>query len=149
MKSDEAIQRPEDLEAAVLEDLINKVKKAARAKLFYSEDGSCATTVHFWCNQVISALKSDGSTSATNVPGADAALGSASADGAPAAADGAPASADGAPALAAGAPAAAASAAGAPASAAGAPESARMNMIKKHLPEFFVYLLGTFDAVTI
>ena len=45
MKSEEVAQ-PEEHEATVLEDLIHKIKKAAKAKFMYSDESTCATTVH-------------------------------------------------------------------------------------------------------
>lgn len=72
MKSDDGTQAPEEAEAAVLEDLINKLKKAARAKLFYSEDTSCATIVHFWCSQVVAAMQAESAAAAPASSAADA-----------------------------------------------------------------------------
>jgi len=47
---------PEDQEAAAVGELVNKVKKAAAQKLFYSADTFSSSTVYFWCQQVIGAL---------------------------------------------------------------------------------------------
>ena len=56
-----------EAENVTLEELIKKIKKAASAQLLYSEDPQCASTVHFWSNQVLAALK------APATPGASAA----------------------------------------------------------------------------
>ena len=48
LNSEEPAQPAEEREATVLEDLIGKLKKAAKAKLMYNADASCASTVHFW-----------------------------------------------------------------------------------------------------
>ena len=54
-------QQPTDeLEAQTLEDLIVRIKKAAKAKMLYSEDKTNSATVHFWCLQAVMALKTSG-----------------------------------------------------------------------------------------
>ena len=67
MRSDEQQVDAEEAENVILEELIKKIKKAASAQLLYSEDPQCASTVHFWSNQVLAALK------APATPGASAA----------------------------------------------------------------------------
>ena len=122
LQSEEAVVPPDEMEAATLEDLITKIKKAARAKQIYSPDLSNATTVHFWSSQVVGALKASFDVhpdSAAVSPGASAGA----APGSPAA------KAPGA---------SAASAPGVPA--ASAPET-KANLIKKHFAGFLLKLL--------
>ena len=57
MHSEEAAARDEEAEATTLESLLNKVKEAVKAKLFWSADPVAANTVHFWASQVAGALK--------------------------------------------------------------------------------------------
>ena len=49
----------EEREAGHLEELMNRIKKAAKAKLLYCEDATNSATVHFWRLQAISALKAE------------------------------------------------------------------------------------------
>lgn len=48
---------PEEAEAVSWEQLIAKIKASAKSGQFYSSDKACSTTVHFWCVQVVGALK--------------------------------------------------------------------------------------------
>ena len=57
----------EEREAGHLEELMNRIKKAAKAKLLYCEDATNSATVHFWCLQAISVLKADTSADAGKV----------------------------------------------------------------------------------
>lgn len=50
----------EEVEAQTLEDLIQRIKKAAKSKLLYSEDPANSATVHFWCKQAVLAFKALG-----------------------------------------------------------------------------------------
>ena len=50
----------EEVEAQNLEDLIHRIKKAAKGKLLYSEDAANSATVHFWCKQAVLALQACG-----------------------------------------------------------------------------------------
>jgi len=56
MHSDEGVLA-EDQETASLEELVKKIKKAATAKLFYQANSASGSTVYFWCQQVIGALR--------------------------------------------------------------------------------------------
>ena len=56
LMTSEEVAQPEEHEATVLEDLINKIKKAAKAKLMYSDESTCASTEHFRCTQVLAAM---------------------------------------------------------------------------------------------
>ena len=62
MMHSEEHERPEETEANSWEELLNKIKKAARAKSYYSADGA-ASTVHFWSKQVVGAMRSGKSSS--------------------------------------------------------------------------------------
>ena len=55
--SEEHHQPLEEVEAQTLEDLIQRIKKAAKGKLLYCEDAANSATVHFWCKQAVLALK--------------------------------------------------------------------------------------------
>ena len=57
LRSEEQQVDSEEAENVILEELIKKIKKAAAAKLLYSEDPQCASTVHFWSMQVLAAMK--------------------------------------------------------------------------------------------
>lgn len=50
-------QPTEEVEAQTLEDLIQRIKRAAKGKLLYSEDAANSATVHFWCKQAVLAFK--------------------------------------------------------------------------------------------
>ena len=63
MQSDD-MHHAEDLEATSLEELISKIKKAAKSKQLHAPCLSSATTVHFWATQVVGALKASTRTAA-------------------------------------------------------------------------------------
>jgi hypothetical protein len=106
MMSDEVVPA-EDLEATSMEELISKIKKAAKAKHFYAPYLSSSATVHFWATQVVGAMRALGVPCTSSAPQSAAPAPASSAAMAPASA----------------APAPASSAAMAPASAAPAPAS--------------------------
>ena len=59
MNSDDTeFSSPEDQEAAAVQELVVKIKKAASLKLYYSKDFYSSSTVFFWASQVSDALKS-------------------------------------------------------------------------------------------
>ena len=47
----------EEAEATSLEDLLQRIKKAAKAKLLYNSDPASTSTVHFWACQVVGAVR--------------------------------------------------------------------------------------------
>ena len=47
----------EEREAGNLEELMHRIKKAAKAKLLWAVDATNSATVHFWCGQAIAALR--------------------------------------------------------------------------------------------
>jgi hypothetical protein len=47
----------DDKQAAVLQELVNRIKQAAKAGLFLSSDGARSDTVHFWCKQTVQSLQ--------------------------------------------------------------------------------------------
>lgn len=57
LHSEEAPKHDEEEEATTLETLLNKVRDAVKAKLFWSPDPVAANTVHFWATQVAGALQ--------------------------------------------------------------------------------------------
>ena len=66
MQSEEA--PPEEAEASMLEDLVNKLKKAAKSKHFYSPDPANSSTVAFWSQQVVQALQAEAAASGAGGP---------------------------------------------------------------------------------
>jgi hypothetical protein len=56
MQSDEQ-QHGEDTESASLEELVIKIKRAAKAGLLYAPPSASTATVHFWATQVLEAIR--------------------------------------------------------------------------------------------
>ena len=56
MQSDEQ-QHGEDTESASLEELIIKIKRAAKAGMLYAPPSASTATVHFWATQVLEAIR--------------------------------------------------------------------------------------------
>ena len=55
MQSDE-LQHTEGLEHHTMDDLIGRIKKAAKANMFYTAEKSLPTTVHLWALQMVAAI---------------------------------------------------------------------------------------------
>ena len=66
------LQLQEETDIDHWEELVTKLRKAAKAGHIWSGDTSCSSTVHFWAVQVVAAMKSANDSTAAAAPGSAA-----------------------------------------------------------------------------